>query len=363
MNVIIFIIRVLKLLFMHGNYFFLAFIVIMVLATPAAGSITKIVAGAPVYPGEQNLDISSGLQGCRNLDWWAPGADTNAPPQKNVTIIKTLDDSNIAFSYTISPEIYSDYEGNWYCEGQRPLRAVFNITRPRLTVRFWDLDHDQDVTGQVIPRNANITYRIDTNLDAALQLKYRPDATSLDSFYTVSLADPSGTSLQSVYTGSYGKTDTVALLFDKNPVITTSPFYWKDGRLWDRTSKNIQGDDIYPPGTYTVTVTQNLNRMAQRYGGLTSDEKEGLLTSTASVTFAKEETVPSAASTASATITSAASTTTAPAQPVASSLAPTSAPVQPMQTKVPLKTTYSPLPLWPVLMALGILVACAGRRR
>ena len=362
MNVIIFIIRVLKLLFMHGYHFFLALIVILVLASPAAGSLTKIAAGAPVYPGEQNLDISSGLQGCRNLDWWAPGADTDAPPQKNVSIIKTLDDSNIAFSYTISPGIYSNYEGNWYCEGQRPLRAVFNITRPRLTIRFWDLDHDTDVTGQVVPRNANITYRIDTNLDAALQLRYRPEETSLDSFYTVSLADPAGTSLQSVYTGTYGKTNTVALLFEKNPLVSVSPFYWNDGKSWDRMSKNIQGDDIYPPGTYTVTVTQDLNHMAQLYGGLDSNEKEGLLTSTASVTFVKEETAPGGTPTVPATIMTVAATTTAPAQTVLSTGTTVSTITQPTRTTVPMKTTYSPLAVWPVLVALGIALAKISRR-
>ena len=123
MNVIIFIIRVLKLLFMHGKYFFLAFVVILAVVSPAAGSLTKISAGAPVYIGEQNLDISSGLQGCHVIDWWANGTDTTAPPQKNVTIIKTLEDSDIAHSYTISPEIYSGYEGTWYCEGKKPLRS------------------------------------------------------------------------------------------------------------------------------------------------------------------------------------------------------------------------------------------------
>src|SRR5512145_2242580 len=109
MNVIIFIIRVLKLLFMHGKYFFLAFAIIMVLASPVAGSLTKITAGAPVYIGEQNLDIAAGLQGCRVIEWYEAGADTSGPSQKNVTIIKTLEDSDIAFSYTIRPEIFSGY--------------------------------------------------------------------------------------------------------------------------------------------------------------------------------------------------------------------------------------------------------------
>ena len=220
MNVIIFIIRVLKLLFMQKTFFFILLVVIMVLVAPVAGSLTRISAGAPVYIGEQNLNIAAGLQGCRNIEWYEPGADLTGPSQKTVIIIRTLEDSDIAFGYTIDPAIYTGYEGKWYCAGQRPLRPVFEVLRPNLTIRFWDLDRDQDVTGQTVPLNANITYRIDTNLDRALQLKYRPEVTALDSFYTISLMDPSDKVLSTVYTGSSGKAGTRGILIDKNPLIS-----------------------------------------------------------------------------------------------------------------------------------------------
>ena len=358
MNVIIFIIRVLKLLFMHGKYFFLAFALIMVLASPAAGSLTKITAGAPVYIGEQNLDISAGLQGCRVIDWWDVGADTDAPPQKNITIIKTLDDSNIAFGYTISPEVYSGYTGTWYCEGKQPLRAVFEVLQPQITVRFWDLENDADVTGKTIPVTANITYRIDTNLDKALQLRYRPDMTSLDSFYNVSLVDPGNKVLFSVYTGSYGKTDAHGLLFDSNPIITASPFFWKDGSAWDRTSRNIQGDLISPLGTYTITVNQNLNNMQELWEQTTPENQAGVLESSATVTFIKPASTP--VQTVSVPVTASSGTvTTAPPVPPTAPLK--TATLPPTRTPVPTKTTYAPLPLWVVVAALGIALACAAR--
>jgi uncharacterized membrane protein len=360
MNVIIFIISVLKLLFMHGKYFFLAFAVIMVLASPAAGSLTKITAGAPVYMGEKNLDISAGLQGCRVIDWWGAGADTSAPPQKNVTIIKTLDDSDIAFSYTISPDIYTGSEGTWYCEGKKPLRPVFEVLKPQLTVRFWDLDHDADVTGKTIPVTANITYRVDTNLDKALQSKYRPDMTSLDSFYTVTLADPVNTTLLSIYTGSFGKAGTVGLIFDRKPIITVSPYFWKDGSVWDRTSKNKQGDLIYSPGTYSIAITQNLNHMDMMYTNLYPDERIGLLESSASVTFIKPESTP-VQTVSTPGQTPAGEVITTPAATTAPILTLATTPVA--QTSVPAKTTYSPLPLWVVLVALGMAFACASRPR
>ena len=74
--------------------------------------------------------------------------------------------------------------------GKSPSVPVFEVLKPQLSVRFWDLENDADVTGKTIPVTANITFRIDTNLDKALQLRYRPDMTSLDSFYTVSLMIP-----------------------------------------------------------------------------------------------------------------------------------------------------------------------------
>jgi len=360
MNVIIFIIRVLKLLFMHGKYFFLVFAVIMVLASPVAGSLTKITAGAPVYIGEQNLDISAGLQGCRVIEWYEAGADTAALAQKNVTIIKTLEDSDIAFSYTIRPEIFSGYEGTWYCEGKRPLRPIFEVRKPQISVRFWDMDTDTDVTGRTVPLTANITYRIDTNLDTALQAKYRPEMTLLDSFYTITLTDPGNKALNTIYTGSYGKADSHGLIFEKKPVISASPYIWKDGRAWDRTSRNIQGDAIYPPGTYTVSVSQNLNRMDALYADLYPDERIGLLESTASIIFVKPEAtfVPS---TVTAIVTPPRVDTTPHADTPAPALTYTPPAVTP--TKVPAKTTYAPLPLWIILAALGLAVSCAARQK
>jgi hypothetical protein len=294
------------------------------------------------------------------IDWWQAGANLNATPQKNVTIIKTLDDSDIAFSYTISPDIYSGYEGTWYCEGKKPLRAVFQVLKPQFSVRFWDLDNDADITGKTISPTANITYRVDTNLDKALQSKYRPDMTSLDGFYTVTLANPSNQTLMSIYTGNYGKADTVSLIFDRKPVIAVSPYFWKDGSRWDLTSKNKQGDFIYPPGTYSISIVQNLNHMDAMYSNLYPDEKIGLLESSASVTVSQPESI-LAQTTPTPGATPAGEVITTPANTPAPTLTSVTMPVT--RTSVPAKTTYSPLPLWVVLAALGMtLAACAIRQ-
>ena len=360
MNVIIFIIRVLKLLFMHGKYFFLAFVVIMAVASPAAGSLTKISAGAPVYLGEQNLDISSGLQGCRIIDWWADGTDTSTPPAKNVTIIKTLEDSNIAFHYSIDPGIYAGYTGTWYCEDKKPLRAVFEVVRPQLSISFWDMDKNEDITGKTLSLNSSITYRIDTNLDRVLQYKYRPDITPLDSFYTVTLTDPRGNTLSNMYTGNYGKPDTHAIAFDSRPFISTSPYFWQYGSSWDLESRNAQGEFLYPAGTYSVTVKQNLNTMEKVYATIAPEDRIGLLEASAAVTFKKSEFIPDQTVIIPGTVPS--ETVTVPLTvPPVSTLTYETMPAT--RTIIPPKTTYSPLPFWIVMSSLGIACAYAAWKR
>jgi hypothetical protein len=360
MNVIIFIISVLKLLFMHGKYFFLVLVVIMAVASPAAGSLTKISAGAPVYLGEQNLDISSSLQGCHVIDWWENGTDTSASPAKNITIIKTVEDSDIAFGYTIDPALYSGYTGIWYCEDKKPLRAVFRIVRPELSIRFWDADKNEDITGKTVPLNSNITYRIDTNLAPALQYKYRPDIDPLDSFYTVTLTDPRGNTLSTVETGSYGKKDTHGVAFDNKPFISSTPYYWEYGKTWDLESRNAQGEFLYPAGTYTLTVKQNLNHMEEMYANSYPEERTGLLEASAAVTLVKTASTPvqtvktPAAAPSGAVITPSA---------IASEPTLTYATPPPTHTAVPTKTTYATLPLWIVLGSLGIAGACAAWQR
>jgi hypothetical protein len=276
-----------------------------------------------------------------------------------VVIIKTLEDSDIAFSYTISPETYTGYEGTWYCSGKRPLRPVFEVLQPRMQVRWWDLEKDEDVTGKTIPVTANITYRLDTNLDRALQLKYRPDVTSQDSFYTIDLRDPAGKVLSSVYTGTYGRADSHGLIFDHKPMITTSPYYWRDGSAWDKTSKNIQGDLIYPPGTYSISISQNLNHIRESYAEIAEDKKAGVLDTSATVTFYKPASTPAPTTAVPGTPQETLSPVSTTPSPVVTVIATTET-VPPTHTAIPKSTTYASLPSWIAIAALGMALACAA---
>ncbi len=339
---------------MHKNCFFLAFLIILLIAVPATASLSKITGGAPVFIGERDLDISSGLQGCHVIGWWPNGSSLTMPPVKNVTVIRTVEDSNIAFRYTINPADFSGYTGTWYCVDKQPPRPVFVVLRPELAITFRNFDTGRDISGTGIPPSTNVTYQITTNLYQALQYRYRPDITPLDSFFTLSLTDPAGKQLQSLYTGSYGKKDTLIIPFDTKPYITTSPFNWSGGGIWNLESRNAQGDLIYPPGPYTITVRQNLNGMDSFYTGA---DRKGTAEASATMTIIQP------ASTTAPSITappvSQQITTLQPPAPATVS----TPPAETLTTTLPAKTTYSPLPVWPVAAGIVAVALLASRKR
>ena len=348
MNVIIFIIRVLKLLSMQAKYCVLALVVIFMCTAPVAGSLSKIAAGAPVYIGESNLDISSALNGCHTIAWWQNGTDTSAPPEKNITVLEINTVSEKIYHYNISPEIFTGYTGKWYCEDKKPYLVVFEVLEPHIDIRAWDLDHNEDVSGKPVPVSTNITYRIDTNLFPALKPLNRPDGNPSDSFFTVSLTNPLGQGIGNIYTGNAGNPKTQILSFDSQPFITASPYYWKSGKDWNHNARNAFAEPLYPVGTYTFTVSQNLNNMKETYRSRNNTDIAGKITQTATVTFVKVVTPVATPVSVEPVMTTMPVTTSPLSQTAAVTTIPASLPV-------PIKTTYSPLPEWIAL--LGIVVA------
>ena len=332
--------------------------VIFLLISPAVASPAKIAAGAPVYIGESDVDISASLNGCHTIAWWQNGTPLSATPTKNVTIYDINSVSETIYRYTISPELFTGFTGTWYCDDKEPHFPVFNIQDPRITLKVWDLDHDVDVTGKTIPLTTNITYRIDTNLYSALNYLNRPNLNPSDSFFNVKLTDPLGRNIPNIQTGNYGGPKTLILPFDNNPFISSSPYLWKNGYTWDHAARNIQGDLIYPLGTYTFTATQNLNHMQESYAASAGNDQEGKTTSTATVTFLASDplTVPSSSVTVVSTLPEV--TLSATATPVSTIVT-----VLPTSTPVAKKTTYAPLPAWIALLGMGIAGLLAVVRR
>jgi len=246
---------------MQGKYFLSVFCVIFLLVAPAAASLNKIAPGSPVFIGENDVDISSALNGCHTIAWWQNGTSRTSSPAKNVTIYELNSVSEKIYHYNLSPEIFAGYTGTWYCEDTATRSPVFDLRDPQMTLKIWDLDHDVDVSGQTIPRATNVTYRIDTNLYKVLNYLNRPNSNPSDSFFTIKLTDPLGRNIANIYTGSYGGAKTLILPFDTNPYVSSTPYLWRNGNTWDHAARNLQGDPLYPAGTYTFTLNQNLNRM------------------------------------------------------------------------------------------------------
>jgi len=347
MNVIMFIIRVLKLLSMQGKYVVLALIIMLIGAAPVGGSTAKIAAGAPVYLGENNLDISAALNGCHTIGWWQEGANTSAPPQKNMTIYEINTVSDKIYHFNITPDFFTDTR-SWYCMDKKPREVVFEVFEPQLDIKIWDLDHNLDVSGKSIPVSTNITYRVDTNLYPALLPLNRPNINPSDSFFTVTLLNPLGRVVSTIYNGNAGNSKTQILSFEKKPFITSSPYYWKNGKDWDRSARSSFGETLYPLGTYTFTISQNLNSMQGSYNKSSLMNLTGTTTKSVSVTFIKDTSPAVTPQESQPGVTTKPANTPSSSQTGAITAIPTSSPL-------PVKTTYTPLPLWIVLV--GIIIA------
>jgi hypothetical protein len=345
MNVITFIIRVLKLLLMQGKYILSALVVILLFIVPVAGSTNKLSAGAPVFIGESDVDISTALNGCHTIAWWPEGADINTSAIKNQTIYEINTVSEKIYHYNFSPGFFTGSTGTWYCQDKKPNYPVFDVQEPQIDIRVWDVDKDEDVTGKNIPVLSNITYRIDTNTYPALSYLNRPNLNPSDTYYDVKLTGPNGKNIPTIFTGSLGGAKTLILPFDSTPTITESFYYWRNGNEWDRNARGSNGELMYPQGTYTFTVNQNLNNMQQLYRESGVTDLDGKITKTASVTFYRPETP--AVTTTQETVVTTISITGIPT---------TTGPVISVPTITPVakKTTYSPLPAWLVLLGLAL---------
>ena len=106
------------------------------------------------------------------------------------------------------------------------------------------------------------------------------------------MTDSYGQRISNLFTGSAGNSQTVILPFDEKPFITESPFYWKNGKDWNRSARNAKGEPLYPAGTYIFTISQNLNHMQETYRSSGITDLEGKITQTKTITFIKETTPP-----------------------------------------------------------------------
>jgi hypothetical protein len=334
---------------MHGKYILSALVVILLVCSPVAATTNKIAAGAPVFIGESNLNIASAIGDCHVIAWWPDQGNMTGPAAKNMTVKRLNEANDLVTRFNVSPQVFGGYTGNWYCEDKAPHFVVLTVIEPSLSIRVWDVDTDQDITGKSVPFSTNITYRIDTNLGQALNYYNRTELTPADGIFTVKLTNPSGQAFTNIYTGSVGSADTQILTFDSNPFITTPTYFGQKMDSWNRLSRDASGSLMYPPGTYTFTVSQNLNRMQDSYAST------GKTTSSASVAFQPLPFVTSTPAVPQENVTVVPVTTQLPVTVIKSTV-PTTVPVA-------TKTTYSPLPAWVTVIGLLLALICISRSR
>jgi hypothetical protein len=350
-NVIMFIIRVLKLHFMHGKYILPALVVILLVCSPVAASTNKIAAGAPVFIGESNLDITSAIGDCSVIGWWPAGSNASDPSAVNLTV-RTLSDAGVRVNhFNVSPQVFTGHTGPWYCEDKAPFQEVLLVVDPWFTIRAWDLDTNTDISGQSVPVTTNVTYRIDTDLYQYASYYNRTNLNPSDTIFTVSMANPLGRGVTNIYSGNAGAPSTQITTFDSTPFITT-PAYFGNIQNWNLLSRDPQGGLIYPPGTYTITASQDLDQMQEAYVAAGVTDLVGITTDNTSVTFvtpAAPSPTQSLPQSVSPEVTPATTSPEMQTQPVT-----TLPSAQPVASKTP----YQPLPEW--IAVAGLLVAMAG---
>jgi len=344
---------------MQIKYIFCALIVIFLVCSPAAASTKKIASGAPVFIGETGLDISSAIRDCKVIAWWPDETAMSGPAAKNITIQRVNDVILPVNNFNISPDLFSGYPGNWYCEDKKPTFVVLNVHEPQISIRVWDLDKNEDITGKAVPVTTNITYRIDTNLHQVLSYANRTELTPADGFITVTLTSPAGKDMKNIYTGSVGSPTTQILIFDSTPFMTSPTYYGRNLEAWNRLSRDSTGGYLYPTGTYTFSLVQNLGGMQESYAS--ADMKDGRTTSSASVTFIPLE------SPVTQTATEPAGT---PVLTPPGAISPTPAvtelvvtPVATTMEEPTAKVTYSPLPAWAGILGLAGAMTLLAQRR
>jgi len=224
---------------------------------PVTGAINTITAGATVFVGEDELDITGAIGGDSRLGWWASGAaPATSSPDYSVSV------SNPANFY-VSPEEFGSHTGPWYrLDTLGNLNgAAFTVVDPSLVLKVEDTTVGIDVTNKWVPSGDSVRFRIETNL---IPISQRPGVSSVP--VTIKVQSPDGAVYTSLVDSAGMSTSTVDI------PVTSTPYY--TGSIWDTGRM-----DLYPAGNYTVWAECNVNFMNDRYdvAGKTISQEVSLL--------------------------------------------------------------------------------------
>ncbi len=273
------------------------------ICSPASATLKHIDKGGVIFGGESDIDICSFWNSTRSTTFgmWPPGQNINSSAPQTAGLL--FGSISVPCSL-VSPGFwgYNNYLGySLQNDGVTPYPDLQFITQdPTLDIKIWDVESNQEITGQFVPQGHHVTFKITTNM---YQATSRSDANpSTDGFISIVVIKPDGsTSLSSLYDS------TLTPISLQNLYVTTSDFTWGNGKAWATDVKDSSGNSVYPSGIYTVYAVSNLNEMRDVVGGFRTSTKNLILqpiTATTSTTATTSVTTLMITATTSITTTS-----------------------------------------------------------
>ena len=247
---------------------------------------TITVPGASVYIGEQQLNLanlSGALTGDTAIAWWASAAPLSTTSPSQVYPLNTLNLN----SFYVSPAAFGNYPGNWYgytgsAWDGKP--ALFTAVDPSVGIDVWDITTGTTVTSGTAIQGDYLAFRINTNLQAALD----PTKRVQDTIGTPAIGNIDikvKTAAGNTYTALYTSNATQGALANKSITqqnVTAPLWFWGtlDGNQptttnvadnWSTGATDATGQNAYPAGVYTVIAQSRVNGMYDNYlnGGAT----------------------------------------------------------------------------------------------
>ncbi|MEN6343544.1 MAG: MEMAR_RS02690 family S-layer glycoprotein [Methanospirillum sp.] len=216
-------------------------------ATPTPGVVGGAITivrtpGATVFIGENGLDITAtGVAAGDTLGWFQAGANiATSSPDDTLTV------SNPS-SFYVQPGTRA---GTWY-DMTKNRSVAINVKDPSLNIRVWGLPGGKDVTDKTVAAGQLLTFRVDSNLDAAFTQR------GVGAPVTVKVQDPSG-NVYAALIDDLGNQNSIVNI----PVTSSSmlvPGSGTNGSVWDTGNAN------YRSGDYKVWVECNMNGMKDNY--------------------------------------------------------------------------------------------------
>jgi len=234
---------------------FLVFASLFLVGSVTAG-INTIISGNTVFIGEEGLDISGALGGDTQIGWWASGALITDKAADALIFVTN------PTQFYISRTEFGSHTGSWYHlnPSGKANGSAFIVADPYLELGIEDTTVMVDVTNKWVPTGDQIGFSINTNLAQMASQRSSP------ALITIKVQPPGGGEYSSLVNALGIPVPIVEIPVSTSPYNTNS--------IWDTGNHAL-----YTPGTYTIWVECNVNRMNDNYGvtGKTISSKISLL--------------------------------------------------------------------------------------